>query len=85
MGRRAATGDFSPVWAMSKPIEFDDIGNKLDEIAQPGLVSAVMASTDDFDKTYDKMISDLEGSGMQEAEEMLTELVKGRAALSNEQ
>lgn len=76
------TPDFSPVWAMSKPVEFDDLGNKLDEIAQPGLVSAVMAKEADFDSTYDKMISDLEGSGLKDAEEMLTELVKDKAALS---
>lgn len=67
---------------MSKPVEFDDLGNKLDEIAQPGLVSAVMAKEADFDSTYDKMISDLEGSGLKDAEEMLTELVKDKAALS---
>lgn len=76
------TPDFSPVWAMSKPVEFDEIGNKLDEIAQAALISCVMAKEADFDTSYDKMISDLEGSGMSEAEEMLTEIVKDKAALA---
>lgn len=76
------TPDYSPVWAMSKPVEFDEIGNKLDEIAQASLISCVMAKEADFDKTYDEMLSELEGSGMSEAAEMLTEIVKGKAALS---
>ena len=41
-----------------------------------------MAKEADFDKTYDEMLSELEGSGMSEAAEMLTEIVKGKAALS---
>ena len=76
------TPDYSPVWAISKPVEFDEIGNKLDEIAQASLISCVMAKEADFDKTYDEMLSELEGSGMSEAAEMLTEIVKGKAALS---
>lgn len=76
------TPEFSPVWAMSQPVDFTEIVNKLDEIAQPSLVSCVMAKEADFDKTYDKMISDLEGSGMSEAEEMLTEIVKDKVALA---
>ncbi len=73
--------DFPPVWAMSKPVEFDEIGNKLDEIAQPSLIGCIMAKEADFDAAYDKMISDLEGSGMKEAEEMLTEIVKDKVAV----
>ena len=76
------TPDYSPVWAISKPVEFDEIGNKLDEIAQASLISCVMAKEADFDKTYDEMLSELEGSGMSAAAEMLTEIVKGKAALS---
>lgn len=74
--------DFSPVWAMSKPVEFDEIGNKLDEIAQPSLIGCVMAKEGEFDTAYDKMISELEGSGMKEAEEMLTEIVKDKVAVA---
>ena len=73
---------YSPVWAMSKPVEFDEIGNKLDEIAQPSLIACVMAKEADFDAEYDKMLSELEGSGMKDAEQMLTEIVKDKAAAS---
>lgn len=76
------TPDFSPVWAMSKPVEFDEIGNKLDEIAQPALISCIMEKESGFDKAYDKMISDLEGSGMKDAEKMLTEMIKDKVAVS---
>ncbi len=74
--------DYSPVWAMSKPVEFDEIGNKLDEIAQADLISCVMAKEADFDKEYDGMIAELDKTGMADAEEMLTEIVKSKAALS---
>lgn len=72
---------FSPVWALSKPVEFDEIGNKLDEIAQADLIGCVMASEADFDGLYDKMLSDLEGSGMSDAGQMLTDIIKEKVAL----
>lgn len=75
------TPDYSPVWAMTTPVEFTEIVNKLDEIAQPSLISCVMAKEGDFDKTYDKMISELESAGMADAEKMLTEIIKSKAAL----
>lgn len=76
------TPAFSPIWAYSKPVEFDEIGNKLDEIAQSSLISCVLGSEADFDTNYDKMISDLEGSSMADAAEMLTEIIKGKVALT---
>ena len=76
------TPDFPPLWAMSKPVEFDEIGNKLDEISQSQLVACVTAKEADFDKTYDKMIKELEDSGMKEAEDMLTEIIKDKIAVS---
>ncbi len=75
------TPKYSPIWAYSKPVEFDEIGNKLDEIAQVDLIGCVIGKEADFDKSYDKMISDLEKSGMKDAEEMLTEIIKGKVAL----
>ncbi len=74
------TPAYSPVWALSKPVEFDEIGNKLDEIAQADLISCVMASEADFDGLYDKMISELEGSGMADAAKMLTDLIQAQVA-----
>lgn len=76
------TPKYSPIWAYSKPVEFDEIGNKLDEIAQADLIGCVIGKEADFDKSYDKMISDLEKSGMKDAEEMLTEIIKGKVALT---
>lgn len=76
------TPDFPPLWAMSKPVEFDEIGNKLDEISQSQLVACVTAKEADFDTTYDKMLKDLEDSGMNEAADMLTEIVKDKIAIS---
>lgn len=75
------TPKYSAIWAYTKPVEFDEIGNKLDEIAWSALISCVIGSEADFDASYDKMISDLESTGMSEAEEMLTEIVKERVAL----
>lgn len=76
------TPRYSAIWAYTKPVEFDEIGNKLDEIAWSGLISCVIGSEADFDAQYDKMLSDLEGSGMSEAEAMLTEIVKEKVALA---
>lgn len=77
------TPDYPLLWAMSKPVEFDEIGNKLDEISQSKLVACVTASESDFDATYDKMIKELEDSGMNEAETMLTEIIQDKIAVSN--
>ena len=76
------TPAFPPLWALSKPVEFDEIGNKLDEIAQSALIGCVIGKEDKFDSSYDKMISDLESAGMKDASEMLTEIIKGKAALA---
>lgn len=76
------TPKYSAIWAYTKPVEFDEIGNKLDEIAWSGLISCVIGKEADFDASYDKMISDLEGSGMGEAEDMLTGIVKEKVALA---
>lgn len=77
------TSDYPPLWAMSKPVVFDEIGNKLDEISQSQLVACVTASESDFDATYDKMLKELEDSGMNEAKAMLTEIIKDKIAVSN--
>ncbi len=72
---------YSAIWAYTKPVEFDEIGNQLDEIAWSKLISCVIGSAEDFDAGYDEMISELEGAGMAKAEEMLTQIVKERVAL----
>lgn len=75
------TPKYSAIWAYTKPVEFDEIGNKLDEVAWSALISCVIGSEADFDASYDKMIADLESTGMSEAESMLTEIIKERVAL----
>lgn len=76
------TPKFSPVWAYTMPVDFTEILNKLDEISQASLTSCVLASEADFDSTYDKMISDLEASGMADAEKIITDTIKGNVELS---
>lgn len=75
---------YSAVWAYTKPVEFDEIGNKLDEIAWSQLISCVIGSENDFDANYDDMLKEFEDCGVAEAEEMLTEIVKERVALVEE-
>ena len=74
--------EYSPVWACMKPVEFDEIGNKLDEIAWSGLITCDISEELEFDAAYDNMLATLEGSGMSEAEAMLTDIVKDMVALS---
>ena len=72
---------YSAIWAYTKPVEFDEIGNQLDEIAWSDLISCVIGKEADFDAGYDAMISDLEKAKMGTAEEMLTEIIKERVSL----
>ncbi|MCM1256724.1 MAG: extracellular solute-binding protein [Roseburia sp.] len=73
---------FSAIWAYAKPGEFDEIANQLDEIAWSSLISCIIGSESDFDASYDKMIADLEGVGMADAEKMLTDIIQEKVALS---
>ena len=74
------TPDYSPIWAYAKPTEFDEIANQLDEIAWSALISCVIGSEEEFDASYDKMISDLENAGRADAEQMLTEIIQEKVA-----
>lgn len=74
------TPKFSPVWAYTKPAEFDEIVKQLDEIAWPGLTKSVTCAEAEFDLVYDEMIAELEAVGMSDAEAMLTEIVKEKVA-----
>lgn len=76
--------EYSAIWAYSKPSEFDEIGNQLDEIAWSSLISCIIGSESEFDANYDKMISDLEGVGMADAEQMLTDIIQERVSLVEE-
>ncbi|MDO5336219.1 MAG: extracellular solute-binding protein [Eubacteriales bacterium] len=76
--------EYSAVWAYTKPAEFDEIGNILDEIAWSQLITCVIGSEEDFDSNYDAMLEELESAGAADAEEMLTEIVKERVAIVEE-
>lgn len=72
---------YSAVWAYTKPAEFDEIGNILDEVAWSSLISCVIGSEADFDANYDAMLEEFDSVGVADAEEMLTEIVKERVSL----
>lgn len=71
---------YSAVWAYTKPVEFDEIANKLDEIAWSSLITCVIGTEDEFDANYDAMLQELEDTGMADAEAMLTDIIKEKVA-----
>lgn len=75
------TPDYSPLWAYAMPIEFSEIVGKLDEVAWSALIKCVTGSEADFDANYDKMIADLEATGMSEAEAMMTDIIAEKVAI----
>lgn len=75
------TPAYSAIWAYTKPSEFDDIANQLDEIAWSGLISCIIGPEEEFDAAYDEMLAELEAAGMSEAEQMLTDIVKEKASM----
>lgn len=78
------TPSYSAIWAYAKPMEFDEIANQLDEVAWSSLISCIMGPEADFDASYDAMIAELESTGMAEAEQMLTDIIKEKVALAEE-
>ncbi len=78
------TPDYSAIWAYTKPSEFDEIANQLDEIAWSSLISCIIGNEDDFDASYDKMLSDLDNAGVADAEQMLTDIIQERVQLVEE-
>lgn len=75
------TPPYSALWAYAKPNEFTEIENILNEIAWPGLIKCVIGTEAEFDANYDKMLTELEGSGMADAEQMLTEIIQEKVEL----
>lgn len=75
------TPDYPPVWALVKPMEFDEIGDKLDEVAWSALIGCVTGAEADFDASYDAMLAELEKTGMSEAEGMLNDIIAEKVAL----
>ncbi len=72
---------YPPLWAIAKPAEFDEISNQLDEVAWSKLIECVRGSEADFDDNYDAMLTELEKTGMSDAEAMLNEVIAEKVAL----
>ena len=75
------TPDYPPLWALVKPMEFDEIADKLDEVSWSSLITCITGSEADFDANYDAMLAELEKTGMSEAEQMLNDIIAEKAAL----
>lgn len=75
------TPDYSPLWAYAMPLEFTEIVDKLDEVAWSALIKCVTGTEAEFDANYDKMIADLEATGMSDAEAMVTEIIAEKVAI----
>lgn len=74
---------YPPLWALAKPMEFDEIENQLNEVSWSALIKCVTGSEADFDANYDSMLEELEKTGMAEAEQMLNEIIAEKVALTN--
>lgn len=75
------TPDYSPLWAYATPIEFTEIADKLDEVSWSALIKCVTGSESEFDANYDAMITELEATGMSEAEQMMTDIIAEKVAV----
>ncbi len=75
------TPDYSPLWAYAMPIEFSEIVDKLDEVSWSALIKCVTGTEADFDANYDKMIADLEATGLNDAEKMMTDIIAEKVAI----
>lgn len=75
------TPDYSPLWAYAMPIEFSEIVDKLDEVSWSALIKCVTGTEAEFDANYDKMIADLEATGLNDAEKMMTDIIAEKVAI----
>lgn len=75
------TPDYSPLWAYAMPLEFTEIVTKLDEVSWSALIKCVTGKEADFDNNYDAMLAELEAAGMNEAEEMMTNIIAEKVAI----
>lgn len=76
------TPKYSALWAYAKPVEFTEIETILSEVAWSSLISCVIGSEDSFDSNYDAMLAEFEKSGVEDAAQMLTDIIQERVALA---
>lgn len=72
---------FSAIWAYATPNEYNEINTQLDEIAWSELVAMIIDAPENFDASYDKMVEELEGVGMSDAEKIITDIIAERVAI----
>lgn len=75
------TPDYSPLWAYAMPLEFTETVDKLDEVAWSALIKCVTGTEAEFDANYDAMIAELEATGMDDAEQMMTDIIAEKVAI----
>lgn len=75
------TPDYSPLWAYAMPLEFTETVDKLDEVAWSSLINCVTGTEAEFDANYDAMIAELEATGMDEAEQMMSDIIAEKVAI----
>lgn len=78
------TPAYSAIWAYAKPTEFTEIESLLDEVAWPALIKCITEPVEDFDANYDAMLEELESVGLEDAQSMLTDIIKEKVSLVEE-
>lgn len=71
---------YSPVWAQSMPPEFNDYATALDEVAWPGLIACVICTESDFDAKWQELQDKMKSVGLDDANQMLTEIIQKQVA-----
>lgn len=72
---------YSPVWAQTLPPEFNDYATALDEVAWPGLIACVICPESEFEAKWQGLQDKMKSVGLDEANQMLTEIIQKQAAL----
>lgn len=72
--------DYPPLWTLNLPTDVTAIVNQLDEVAWADLVAMILDSPDNFDANYDAMLKKFEQIGVEEAGEMVSEILADKIA-----
>ena len=67
---------FPPLWAVTLSPEMTTLLEKLDAVAQPGLIDCIVCSPEEFDQRWEQFQQDLRDTGLEEANRMMTEIVR---------
>lgn len=67
---------YAPLWSQTFPAEVTRIEKKMDEISWKYLIRCVTCKSDEFDKVWNEFQEKLEQAGREEAEKLLTKIMK---------